>query len=149
MRAASGDRREPLVLLVDDDEDSYNLYSDVLAMSGFSVIGANDGTEAIDLARRLRPDLIVMDLGLPILDGCEATRRLREDPRTRPIPILALTGFVQPQTVELARQAGCDAFLGKPCPLERLLAESRRLTGLAIEPLEEPRARILLVEDDD
>src|SRR5262245_12557970 len=131
MGPRSGGRREPLILVVDDDEDSYNLYSDCLAMAGFSVVGANDGTEALDLATRLLPDLIVMDLGLPILDGCEATRRLREDPRTRVTPILALTGFVQPYYIELARQAGCDAFLGKPCPLERLLAEARRLTGQA------------------
>src|SRR5688500_5723890 len=105
----SAGRREPVVLLVDDDEDSYNLYSDFLAMSGFSVVGANDGGEALGLATRLVPDLIIMDLGLPVLDGCEATRRLREDARTRAIPILALTGFVQPHYIELARQAGCDA----------------------------------------
>jgi CheY-like chemotaxis protein len=149
MNAASGGRREPLILLVEDDEDSYNLYSDCLAMSGFSVIGASDGNEAIEIAIRLEPDLVIMDLGLPILDGCEATRRLRTNPRTRATPVLALTGFVQPYYIELARQAGCDAFLGKPCPVERLLYEARRLTGITEESARLRRGRILLVEDDD
>src|SRR6185436_3901554 len=88
-----------------------------------------------------------MDLGLPLLDGCEATRLLRADPRTANVPILAMTGYVQRHFIELARQAGCDAFLCKPCPLERLLAEARRLIGLPNGP--SARSRILLVEDDD
>src|SRR5678809_428090 len=121
---------DPVILLVDDDEETYNLYSDFLASSGFSVVGANDGEEAIRVAQRERPDLVIMDLGLPLLDGCEATRKLRADPRTRHIPILAMTGYVQRHFIELARQAGCDAFLSKPCPLERLLEEARHLIGL-------------------
>jgi CheY-like chemotaxis protein len=141
---------DPIILLVDDDEETYNLYSDFLASSGFSVVGANDGQEAIRVAQHERPDLVIMDLGLPLLDGCEATRQLRSDPRTRHIPILAMTGYVQRHFIELARQAGCDAFLSKPCPLERLLAEARRLIGLpATTQSEASRPRILIVEDDD
>jgi CheY-like chemotaxis protein len=140
--------REPVILLVDDDEETYNLYSDFLASSGFAVVGANDGEEAVRVAQRENPHLIVMDLGLPLLDGCEATRLLRSDPRTRHIPILAMTGYVQRHFIEMARQAGCDAFLCKPCPLDRLLAEARRLIGLPSES-NGPRPRILLVEDDD
>ena len=142
---------EPVILLVDDDEETYNLYSDFLASSGFSVIGASDGEEAVRVAQRLSPSLIVMDLGLPLLDGCEATRKLRSDPRTRHIPILAMTGFVQRHIVEMARQAGCDAFLAKPCPLDRLLSEAQRLCGPHSDtpPPPDGSSRILVVEDDD
>jgi CheY-like chemotaxis protein len=140
---------DPVILLVDDDEETYNLYSDFLASSGFSVIGASDGEEAVRVAQRLGPTLIIMDLGLPLLDGCEATRQLRSDPRTQHIPILAMTGFVQRHIVELARQAGCDAFLAKPCPLERLLGEARRLIGLSVPPASPDTSHILIVEDDD
>jgi CheY-like chemotaxis protein len=141
---------DPVILLVDDDEETYNLYSDFLASSGFSVIGASDGEEAVRVAQRLGPSLIIMDLGLPLLDGCEATRQLRADTRTRHIPILAMTGFVQRHIVEMARQAGCDAFLAKPCPLDRLLAEARRLSGLAAAVASsDVMSRILIVEDDD
>jgi CheY-like chemotaxis protein len=136
-------RGDPVVLLVDDDEDTYNLYSDFLAMSGFSVLGANDGAEAVKIALRARPDLIIMDLGLPLLDGCEATRQLRSDPRTRHIPIVAMTGYVQKQYLELAQQAGCVGFLAKPCPLSRLLEEACRHTA-AIRP----ERAVVLVEDD-
>jgi CheY-like chemotaxis protein len=142
--AGSSGRGDPVVLLVDDDEDTYNLYSDFLAMSGFSVVGANDGAEAVKVAGRVQPDLIIMDLGLPLLDGCAATRQLRADPRTRHIPIIAMTGYVQKHYLELAQEAGCDGFLAKPCPLSRLLDEARRLTA----SLSRARACVLLVEDD-
>jgi CheY-like chemotaxis protein len=141
---------EPVILLVDDDEETYNLYSDFLASSGFAVVGANDGEEAIRVAQREQPSLVIMDLGLPLLDGCEATRLLRSDPRTANVPILAMTGYVQRHFIELARQAGCDAFLCKPCPLERLLSEARRLIGIPDNGTSTgPKPRILLVEDDD
>jgi CheY-like chemotaxis protein len=140
--------RDPVILLVDDDEETYNLYSDFLASSGFSVVGANDGEEAVRLAQRERPDLVIMDLGLPLLDGCEASRQLRNDPRTASVPILAMTGYVQRHFIELAKAAGCDSFLAKPCPLERLLEESRRLLGMQCDGNHD-LGRILLVEDDD
>src|SRR5258706_7357962 len=139
---------EPIILLVDDDEETYNLYSDFLASSGFAVVGANDGEEAVRVAQREQPSLVIMDLGLPLLDGCEATRLLRSDPSTKHIPILAMTGYVQRHFIEMARQAGCDAFLCKPCPLDRLLAEARRLIGLPATG-DGPAPRIMLVEDDD
>jgi CheY-like chemotaxis protein len=139
---------EPVILLVDDDEETYNLYSDFLASSGFAVVGANDGEEAIRVAQREQPNLVIMDLGLPLLDGCEATRLLRSDPRTAQVPILAMTGYVQRHFIEMARAAGCDAFLCKPCPLERLLAEARRLIGLP-DSHQASHSRVLLVEDDD
>jgi CheY-like chemotaxis protein len=145
-------RTEPLVLLVDDDEDTYNLYSDFLASSGFSVVGANDGVEAVSSAAQISPDLIIMDLGLPLMDGCEAARVLRNSDGTRSIPILAMSGYVQKHYVDLARQAGCDGFLAKPCPLERLLGEARRLleqAAIGAAAASHPNERILIVEDDD
>ena len=94
---------EPVILLVDDDEETYNLYSDFLASSGFAVVGANDGEEAVRVAQRERPQLVIMDLGLPLLDGCEATKLLRSDPRTKDVPILAMTGYVQRHFIERRR----------------------------------------------
>src|SRR5215470_12121897 len=118
-----GDRRTPLLLVVEDMEETYELVSDLLAESGYQVVGAGNGIDAVDTAVRLLPDLILMDLSLPIMGGCEAARLLKTDERTRDIPIIALTGHLN--FAELARAAGCDAFLTKPCPPERLLKEIR------------------------
>jgi len=117
----------PLVLIVEDDEDTYELYSEFLAAAGFSVIGAGDGDEAVSAALRHLPDLIVMDVALPGRSGFEVSRLLKTDPRSQSIAILVLTGLVQSRFADLARQAGCDAFLTKPCPLDRMLTEVRRL----------------------
>ncbi len=123
MPILSGDRRAPLLLVVEDMEETYELVSDLLAESGYQVVGAGNGIDAVDTAVRLLPDLILMDLSLPIMGGCEAARLLKSDERTRDIPIIALTGHIN--FLELARAAGCDAFLTKPCPPERLLKEIR------------------------
>jgi len=119
----AGERRSPLLLVVEDMEDAYELVSDILADAGYEVVGAGNGIDAVDTAVRLLPDLILMDLSLPLMGGCEAARLLKSDERTREIPIVALTGHIN--FLELARAAGCDAFLTKPCPPERLLAEVR------------------------
>jgi CheY-like chemotaxis protein len=141
-------RTEPLVLIADDNEANYELFSDFLAASRFAVVGASDGVEAVELAQQLLPDVIVMDFQLPLRDGCEAARLLKRDPRTRTIPILLLTGYVQEHFLEMGRQAGCDAYLLKPCLLDRMLAEIHRLLGLApVEPV--PAGRVLVVEDDE
>jgi two-component system, cell cycle response regulator DivK len=120
-------RAQPLILIVDDCEEHYELYSEALATGGFQVIGAGDGREGVERAQRTQPDLIILDLGLPILDGCEATRQLKADPRTRIIPILILTGYVRTGVLEAARRAGADAVLSKPCSLDRLLEEAALL----------------------
>jgi len=137
---SSGD--QPVILLVEDQDDNYELYSELIALAGYRVVGVGDGLEAVEYAMRLLPDLILMDLGLPRIDGCEATRRLKRDERTRHIPVVALTGFVQPHQEDRAREAGCDAFLRKPCRGEQLLEVIERLLAAA-------RPTILLVEDDD
>lgn len=133
------------MLLVEDRADIFELYADMLRTSGYEVLGATDGEVAIDRAQRFMPDVIVMDLGLPKLDGCEATRRLKSDSRTQHIPILMVSGYVQPEVMTRARQSGCDAFFVKPLALDHLAAEVRaRLpAALAERPL------VLIVEDDD
>src|SRR5512143_4096131 len=119
-------RRAPVILVVEDAEDAYELLTDILAEAELDVI------DAVDTAVKLLPDLILMDLSLPLMGGCEATRLLKSDARTRDIPIIALTGHHN--FAEMARQAGCEAFLTKPCPPERLLGAIER--ALHIVPAE-------------
>jgi CheY-like chemotaxis protein len=124
MKRAHGTSDEQRILVVDDYEDNRQMYAELLAYAGYEVAEARDGAEAIAMAHRLLPDLIVMDLSLPIVDGWEATRRLKADERTRLIPVLALTGHAPEGLAghsESARDAGCDAFLAKPCSPETLL----------------------------
>ena len=112
-----------LVLIVDDFADNREMYSQFLEFSGFRVAEAQNGHEALEKAFALRPDLIVMDLSLPGLDGWEATRRLKADDRTRATPVIALTGHALAGHSKGAMDAGCDAFITKPCLPERLLEE--------------------------
>lgn len=119
----------PMLLLVEDFEDLYELYSDFLAGAGYAVEGTNNGVEAVEEARRLLPNLILMDLALPRMNGWDAIRLLKSHPETRHIPIIALTGHVQPKFADLARQAGADTVLLKPCPLHQLLGAVERLLG--------------------
>ncbi len=110
--------------MVDDYEDNRQMYAELLGYAGYDVIEASDGAQAIAAAKRVLPDLIVMDLSLPVIDGWEATRRLKRDEHTMQIPILALTGHAPEGLVghsEGALGAGCDAFLSKPCSPEKLL----------------------------
>jgi two-component system, cell cycle response regulator DivK len=121
------DPSRPLVLVVDDYRDAREMYAECLGAVGFGVIEAGTGEEAITKAKDLRPDLIVMDVSLPGLDGWSATRALKTDERTKAIPVLALTGHARADAHDTARQAGCDAFLIKPCLPETMLGEVRRL----------------------
>jgi CheY-like chemotaxis protein len=93
------------------------------------VAEATNGLEAIEKAQELMPDIVLMDLALPRMDGWEATRRLKGDARTRHIPVVALTGHALAGHAEGARQAGCDAFVTKPCLPDALVAEIKRLLG--------------------
>jgi CheY-like chemotaxis protein len=126
-RRAESDAREPLILLVDDFEDNRAMYAQFLTFSGFRVAEAANGSEALAKATQLLPDLVVMDLSLPVMDGWEATRRLKSDDRTRGIPVLALTGHALGGHSEGARDAGCDGFVTKPCLPEDLVTEIRRM----------------------
>jgi two-component system, cell cycle response regulator DivK len=122
---------EPLVLVVEDYQDAREMYSAYLQFSGFRIAEATNGVEAISKALELMPDIILMDLALPQMDGWEATRRLKDDERTRDIPIVALTGHALAGHAEGARQAGCDAFVTKPCLPDALLAEIRRMLSVS------------------
>jgi CheY-like chemotaxis protein len=117
----------PTVLIVDDFDDNRQMYAEFLTFSGFRVLEAADGAEAVAKATDHLPDLVVMDLSLPVLDGWEATRRLKGDPRTRHIPVVALTGHALDGHSIEARQAGCDAFLAKPCLPDKLLDTVRTM----------------------
>src|SRR5436190_9669413 len=120
-------RVQPLVLVVEDYQDARDMYAAYLQFSGFDVAEATNGVEAIEKAIELMPDIVLMDLALPQMDGWEATRRLKGDDRTSHIPIVALTGHALAGHAEGARQAGCDAFVTKPCLPDALVAEIKRL----------------------
>jgi CheY-like chemotaxis protein len=117
----------PLVLVVEDYQDAREMYAAYLQFSGYRVAEATNGIEAIEQATALLPDIILMDLALPKMDGWEATRRLKMDERTRHIPIVALTGHALAGHAEGARQAGCDSFVTKPCLPDALVAEIKRM----------------------
>lgn len=120
-------REHPLVLVVEDYQDAREMYAAYLQFSGFEVAEAANGVDAVAKTRELLPDIVLMDLALPQMDGWEATRQLKGDPATRHIPIVALTGHALAGHAEGARQAGCDAFVTKPCLPDALVAEIRRL----------------------
>jgi len=119
--------QRPRVLLVDDYPDAREMYSEYLDFSGFEVVEAANGMEALQRAVDESPDIILMDLSLPVMDGWEATRRLKADARTSAIPVVALTGHALAGISEGARRAGCDAFITKPCLPEDLVKEIRKI----------------------
>ena len=118
---------QPLVLVVEDYQDAREMYAAYLEFSGYRVAEATNGVEALEQAHALKPDIILMDLALPKMDGWEATRQLKADARTRDIPIVALTGHALAGHAEGAKAAGCDAFVTKPCLPDALVAEIRRM----------------------
>jgi len=120
----------PLILVVDDYEDAREMYAEYLRFCGFRVAEARNGNEALEQAFALMPDLILMDLSLPGMDGWEATRQLKADERTRHIPVVALTGHALAGASEGARKAGCDSFVTKPCLPDDLVIEVRRMLSL-------------------
>lgn len=120
-----------LVLLVDDLADSRAMYAEYLTRSGYRVVQAADGRQALALARELLPDLVVMDMSLPVLDGWATARQLKSGEQTGVIPVIALTGYTGASHVRRAREVGCDAFLPKPCLPSELLAIVRDLLATA------------------
>jgi two-component system, cell cycle response regulator DivK len=120
------DALPPLVLVVDDVAHGREIFAEYLEFRGFRVATAADGQEAIDQAFELHPDVILMDLSLPKVDGWEATRRLKADDRTRNIPIIALTAHALAAAHDKAMEVGCDAVVTKPCLPKDLEQEVRR-----------------------
>jgi CheY-like chemotaxis protein len=125
-----GEPQNPLVLVVEDYQDAREMYAAYLQFSGYRVAEASNGLEALEKTRELMPDIILMDLALPKMDGWEATRRLKADERTRHIPIVALTGHALAGHAEGARQAGCDSFVTKPCLPDELVTEIQRMLSV-------------------
>ena len=123
------EQNAPLILVVDDYQDAREMYCEYLQFSGFRVAEARNGNEAVTQAFELQPDLILMDLSLPGMDGWEATRVLKADERTKRIPVVALTGHALAGASEGAKKAGCDSFVTKPCLPDDLVVEVRRMLG--------------------
>jgi CheY-like chemotaxis protein len=119
----------PLVLVVDDHGESREVCAGLLAQAGFRVVTAINGLDGLVKALAVRPDVIVMDLAMPDLDGLDCTRQLRASSVTREIPVIALTGHATPEARALALAAGCRAFLVKPFVPTLLLEEVGRLSG--------------------
>ena len=113
----------PKILLVEDNEMNRDMLSRRLIRSGYDVVLAVDGAEGVAMAASAAPDLVLMDMSLPVLDGWEATRRLKGDPETRRLPVIALTAHAMAGDEKKAREAGCDDFDTKPVEYTRLLSK--------------------------
>lgn len=114
------------VLLVEDNPHNRKIFSGMLRHSGFEVIEAESGDRALEEVAKQKPNLILMDLSIPGVDGWECTRRLKASPATRDIPIIALTAHAMRGDEERARQAGCDGYLAKPVSPKKVVEEVRR-----------------------
>ena len=108
------------ILLVEDNEMNRDMLSRRLIRRGFEVIFAVDGKQGVDAARREKPDIILMDMSLPVMDGWEATRKLKADPQTRPVPIIALTAHAMKGDRERCLEAGMDGYVSKPVQAREL-----------------------------
>jgi two-component system, cell cycle response regulator DivK len=115
------------ILLVEDNEMNLDMLSRRLSRHGYEVVSAQDGAAGVASAASERPHLILMDMSLPVLDGWEATRRLKADPATRGIPVIALTAHAMAEDKDKAMAAGCDDYDTKPIDLPRLLAKIKKL----------------------
>ena len=116
-----------LILIIDDVEDNRDLYEHFFKFKGYQVLTASDSAAGLALAREKRPDVIVLDLGLPVMDGWQVARHLRADPATRDLCVIALTGHATGEARQRALDAGVDSYLVKPCNPDDLLAEIDRL----------------------
>jgi two-component system, cell cycle response regulator DivK len=114
------------ILVVEDQEDNRRIVRDMLTATDFEVIEAEDGEQALAAVAKHRPDLILMDIQLPVMDGYEATRRIKGDPSLSSIPIIAVTSYALSGDEEKARAAGCDDFVPKPYSPRQLLAKVRQ-----------------------
>jgi two-component system, cell cycle response regulator DivK len=109
------------ILVIEDTEDNRRIFRDLLVPSGYELIEAVDGAQGVAIASTEKPDLILMDIQLPIVDGYEATRRIKANPELRHIPIIAVTSYALSGDEEKSRAAGCDGYLAKPFSLQQVL----------------------------
>ncbi len=115
------------VLVVEDTEDNRQIVRDLLSSAGYEIIEAVTGEQGVAMAAEHRPDLILMDMQLPVLDGYEATRRIKADPALRDIPVIAVTSYALSGDEAKTREAGCDAYVAKPFSPRQLLGKVREL----------------------
>ena len=113
------------ILVVEDQEDNRQILRDLLASVGYEMFEAHDGQQALGAVTEHKPDLILMDIQLPVMDGYEATRRIKADPATKDIPIIVVTSYALSGDEAKARDAGCDAYVTKPYSPRQLLAKIR------------------------
>ena len=121
----------PLVLLVEDDDDTRDLYIEYFKFVGVRVEGASDGVEALGKVRALKPDIVVLDLNLPVMSGWEVARKLKASAETRAVPILALTAHATKGSEQAALDAGCDRYRAKPCLPRDLVVIVREMVNAA------------------
>jgi two-component system cell cycle response regulator DivK len=117
------------ILVVEDTEDNRRILRDLLGMAGYEMIEAQDGAEGVAMAAAHRPDLILMDIQMPVMDGHEATRRLKADPVLAAIPVIAVTSYALSGDEDKARAAGCDGYIAKPYSPRQMLAKVREILG--------------------
>jgi CheY-like chemotaxis protein len=125
----SRDDGRKTVLIVEDNEDNRLIYSQYLTHGGFRVLEASNGAEGVDVARRERPDIVLMDISMPVMDGLTATRVLKADEALRSIPVIALTAHAMASDEAMAREAGCDGYISKPVMPKDVRAEVERWIG--------------------
>jgi two-component system cell cycle response regulator DivK len=114
------------ILVVEDQPDNRQIIRDMLAPTDYEITEAEDGQQALEAIAKQRPDLILMDIQLPIIDGYTATRRIKADPALRSIPIIAVTSYALDGEAKVAKQAGCDDYVPKPYSPRELLAKIRQ-----------------------
>jgi two-component system, cell cycle response regulator DivK len=117
------------VLIVEDNELNMKLFRDLLEAHGYQTAGTSNGYEALDLVRKLRPDLVLMDIQLPQVSGLEVTRWIKDDPELRRIPVVAVTAFAMKGDEERIREGGCEAYLSKPISVGKFIETVRRFIG--------------------
>jgi len=113
------------ILVIEDQEDNRAILRDLLHSAGFEVIEAHNGEDGVSMAGARKPDLILMDIQLPVMDGYEATRRIKADPDLQRIPIIAVTSYALSGDADKAKSAGCDGYISKPYSPRALLAKVR------------------------
>jgi len=117
------------ILVVEDTEDNRQILRDLLGMAGYDMIEAHDGAEGVAQATTHKPDLILMDIQMPVMDGYEATRQIKANPELKAIPIVAVTSYALSGDEQKARAAGCDAYIAKPYSPRQMLAKVREILG--------------------
>lgn len=122
------------VLIVEDNEDNRIVYATILEHHGYRVLQAENGEEGVRLARQHMPDIVLMDISVPVLDGWHATAMLKSDRRTAAIPVIALTAHALAEDRATALRVGCDGYLSKPCGPRTVLAEVERFIGGPTDP---------------